>query len=196
MEALTRADVWLLLWLNAWVGVSHSLDTLIRFVASDYLIPVVLSLVLLGMWFAPREQATRMRYQRAALGAMAGMGFSVLAVAIINELMFRPRPFDAHPVALLFYRATDSSFPLHAAAVGFGFATGIWMVNRKLGTVAGALAGCWGLARVIAGVAYPSDLLGGMVIGITVTSAFFVVLQFFDPLVRFVLRTAQRFYLA
>ncbi|MSP79193.1 MAG: phosphatase PAP2 family protein [Dehalococcoidia bacterium] len=196
MELLAKMDTALLLWLNGWVAALPWLDNLIQFLASDYLVPVVLSLFILGMWFGPRSQESRMRSQRAALGAMTGMGLSSFAVAILNEFFFRPRPFETFHLHLLFYHASDSSFPMQAAAIGFGFAVGIWTANRKLGAIACVLAGLWGIARVIAGASYPSDMLAGALIGFAITNVVFLFFRLYDPFIRFILRMAQYVYLA
>lgn len=195
-ETLLEADAAVAIALNHWVVASEVLRTVVRFIASDYLVPVVLSLTVLGMWVGPRTFASRERYQRAAIVAVAGMGFAALAVHITNDLVFRPRPFMEHPLTLLFYFPTDSSFPLHAAAVGFGFATGIWLADKRLGVFAVLAAAAWSLARVMAGVAYPSDALAGAVIGVVVTLMFYGVLLPLDPLVRYLLGWARRLYLA
>ncbi|MSQ11111.1 MAG: phosphatase PAP2 family protein [Dehalococcoidia bacterium] len=196
MEAFSKADTQVLLWFNGWVGRFDWLDSAVRYLASDYLVPVLLSLIVLGMWLAPRELEQRARHQRAAVVALAGMGFAALAVYSLNAAVFRERPFQEHVIKLLFYEPTDSSFPLHIAAVGFGFATGIWTANRQLGALAAGLAGVWGLSRVIAGVSYPSDVLAGAAIGIVVTLAFALVMRPLDPLFLRVLQAARWFHLA
>lgn len=196
VHALERADMAVVAWLNAWAADSAFVSTLVRFIAGDYLAPVLLSLIVLAMWVAPRDPAVRYRYQRAAITALAGMGFAALVVIVINGEMFRPRPFVEQTLTLLFYRPTDSSFPLHAAAVGFGFATGVALADRRLGILAAALAAAWGVARVIGGVAYPTDALAGAGIGVVVTLAFYVVLLALDPVLRYVLGWARRLYLA
>ena len=183
-------------WLNAWAGHSERLDMLIRLLVSDYLVPVLLSLLLLGMWFGGRSRERRDRQQRSVFQAMAGMAFSNLATLIVNQFVFRPRPFVDHPLAVLFYLPTDSSFPANPAVVGFALATGVWAGSRPLGAVAYLLAALWGFSRVYAGVAYPSDILGGAALGVVVTLAVGLVLRRIEPLPTLVLRLAQRLYLA
>jgi undecaprenyl-diphosphatase len=195
-EELLEADAAIAVWLNHFAIESAYLKALVQYLASDYLVPVLLSLTVLGMWLAPSLPAARLRYQRAAIVALAGMGFAALAVAIINDVVFRPRPFTKHPVFLLFYAPTDSSFPLHAAAVGFGFATGIWMADRRLGVWALSLAALWGLSRVMAGVAYLTDVLAAALVGVAVTLAFSLALKPFDGLLRLVLGMARGLHLA
>ncbi|MBI2935308.1 MAG: phosphatase PAP2 family protein [Chloroflexi bacterium] len=196
MEALSRVDTAVLLWLNGWVGTAPWLDAALRFLISDYLVPVLLALFLVGMWFAPPVRAHRERYQRAVVISLSGMGFANLAVFYFNSVYFRPRPFEEHPLTLLFYRPTDSSFPANPAVVGFAFAAGVWFGSKRLALVAGTLAALWGFSRVYAGVSYPSDVLVGAVIGIAVTGLFSLAMKVLDPVFNYVLRLAQRLYLA
>jgi undecaprenyl-diphosphatase len=60
-----------------------------------------------------------------------------------------------------------SSFPSDHAAMFFALASGIWMAHRRLGYLAFCcvmVVVC--LPRIILGVHYPSDILGGAVLGI------------------------------
>ena len=196
MATAAQVDAAVVLWLNGWVGDLPLMDALIRLLVSDYLAPVLLSLMLLGMWFGALDAGLRERQQRAVLRAMIGMAFANLATLILNQFIFRARPFVEHPLAVLFYQPTDSSFPANPAVVGFALAAGIWSGNRRMGAVAFTLASLWGFARVYAGVAYPSDVLFGAVLGIAVTLVVSAALHRIEPLPTLVLRLARRFYLA
>ncbi|MBI4337531.1 MAG: phosphatase PAP2 family protein [Chloroflexi bacterium] len=189
-------DAAFVLWLNGWVGRSPWLDTIAKIVAGDYLVPVALSLMLLGMWFGVRDPRRREGQQKAVGAAMAGMGFANLANLLLNRVYFRPRPFVHLDLHLLFYRPTDSSFPANPAVVGFALAWGIWLGDRRLGTLAFLLALAWSIARIYAGVIYPTDMLGGAAIGIAVTSLVALAFRLLEPLPTVVLRAAQRLFLA
>jgi undecaprenyl-diphosphatase len=98
-------------------------------------------------------------------------GFSALlalAVAhLITDLWARPRPFTAHPAdAHLFVPAShDPSFPSDHATAAFAIAVAILLRHRKAGVVALVLAALVAVSRVVVGVHYPSDVLGGAAIG-------------------------------
>lgn len=196
MGAAAQADAAVLLWLNSWVGAFPWLDGLVRLVVGDYLIPVLLSLLLLGMWFGARDPRLRECSQKAVFAAFIGIGFANLAVLMINQHLFRLRPFYDHPLTLLFYAPTDSSFPANPAAVGFVLALGVWLGHRRLGLAAFLLAGAWALSRVYAGVSYPSDALAGAALGMTLTALAALLLRLLEPIPTLVLRLAQRLYLA
>ena len=196
MELLVRTDERALLWLNGWVGHFPWLDTIVRAVVSDYLVPVLLSLVLLGLWFSGLTAGTRERNQRGVMTGMLGLGFANLAVQVMNQFLYRPRPFTNVEVSLLFYRPTDSSFPANPVAVGFAVATGVWLWNRKVGTVLYGIAGGFALSRVYAGVFYPLDVLSGAALGAGIGLLVAIFLRLIEPLPSLVLRLARVVYLA
>ncbi len=134
METLDRIDEKIFRWLNGGVGHLPWLDAVAELVISDYMVPVLMSLVLLGLWFARRTEAAHALNQRAVLNAAIGLAVASLVVDwLINPLYFRPRPFVDHAVSLLFYEPTDSSFPANPATVAFAVATGVWLWNRRVG---------------------------------------------------------------
>ena len=160
---------WTLLKLcNSLAGRSMLLDTLIRILVNDYAVTTALALLLLALWFSGWTPASREQNQYAVLFAITAMFLSNLFVKLLNLLFYRPRPFAGHDVTLLFYRPSDSSFPSNSATVGFSLATAVWFFNRKAGLVMYILASLLGLARVCSGVHYPSDILGGLLIGVCV----------------------------
>lgn len=152
------------LWLNGLAGKNATLDALVTLLANEYFAPVGLALGLLFVWFAPGA-GERDRWQRAALAGGLAVGIANAAVAVSNNLYYRERPFADLPVHLLFYRPPDSSFPSNAAAVGMAVAMGVWLRDRSLAPPFVLLAAVLGLARVVAGVHYPSDVLAGALVG-------------------------------
>ena len=196
MDLLERTDETAFLWLNSWVGHFPWLDSVARAVVSDYLAPVLMSLVLLGLWFTGATADAREHNQRGVMAAILGLALANLATEIIDIFVFRPRPFDTLDVSLLFYRPTDSSFPANPAALGFAIATGVWLWNRRVGTVLLGVAVVFALSRVYAGVFYPLDVLGGAAIGAVASLLAAMLLQWVEPLPTKVLRIARAIYLA
>ncbi len=142
------------------------LDATVRFLVNDYVIPTALSLILVALWFSGREISGRRRRQLAVVHAAFAVLLANLLVKLCNLVLFRPRPFADLDVNLLFYRPTDSTFPSNPAAVAFAFAAAVYLHERQWGIALGVLAGLFGLARVMAGVHYPLDVVGGAVVGI------------------------------
>jgi len=196
MEAIKRADAAIVLWLNQWVGHFPPLDALVKITVSDYFVPMVLSLILLFMWFGGRDAQERDKYQRSAGRAMIALGLVNIAMLIVNLFVFRPRPFAEHDLALLFYQPTDSSFPAHPAALGFAVASGVWQGSHRLGKVCYGLAILWSASRVYAGVFYPTDIIGGALIGLGVSFLVALALRVLEPLPTLILRGARAIHLA
>lgn len=96
---------------------------------------------------------------------------AILSRFIIAEVtrffLHRPRPFIEQNVNLLVLGENPyNSFPSGHATFYFALATVIYLYNKKLGLIFFAAAFLISLARVFAGVHWPTDILGGAVIGI------------------------------
>lgn len=91
---------------------------------------------------------------------------------LIRFLYHRPRPFSALPAHQLL---TDNawSFPSGHATFFFAMATAIYLYNKKWGVFFFTAAILMTISRVIAGIHYPSDIVGGALIGITVACVVF-----------------------
>ena len=182
--------------MNGGVGKVPLFDELIQYLVSDYLVPVTALIVLLGLWFAGSSPSDRVRNQIGIFVALSSMGFSSLAVYILNALYARPRPFLEHNVDLLFYRPTDSSFPSNPVAATFAIAFGVWLINRRLGVALMVAVAAYGFARVYSGVHYPLDVAASMAIGIAVTLAVSWAERLVRPILIAALRLARLFCVA
>lgn len=159
---------------NGLAGRSPVLDALIRLLMNDYALTTALVLILFGLWFSGESREAREKNQLAVPSAIVSTIAGNLFIKLLNLMFYRPRPFAGHEVRLLFYHPSDSSFPSNATAVGFSMATAVWFFNRKAGLAMYVLAFLLGLSRVCGGIHYPSDILGGMAVGI---GAAYVVVQ-------------------
>lgn len=187
-------DLWLFHRLNDFVGTFPPLDWLTRAIVNDYTVPTIISLVAAGLWFAGSTDDERMRNQRAVIFIALGILFSQALIKDLSHVYFRPRPFATEPVNLLFYRPSVSSFPSIPIAVAFTFAMGAWYANRRVAKFLFVLATLYALARVYAGVHYPSDVIGGALIGAGMVSLVARLSFVFAPLADFVIRIALRLY--
>ena len=176
---------------------SPTLDSFMQIVVGDHHIPMALAMTVFAMWFIGKDAEGRERNQRAVLLALLGVGLACAVVEIVNVFYFVPRPYELYPdVNLLFYRPTDSSFPSNPAAVSFAFTAGIFLKNRRASILPLILASIWCFARVYCGVHYPSDILGGMAIGILSVLLGAMILRLTAGLPTLILSVARRLYLA
>ncbi len=182
-------------WLNGGVGALGPLDAVARVLVSDFFVPVTGSLVLFGLWLYGRGPE-RFRNQIVTIAGASSVGVANAVTALVNARFFRPRPFLDNELTLLFYEPTDSSFPSNAAAVGFALATAVFVRHRRTGAALYALAALWALARVYAGVHYPTDVIGGAVVGVAAGIAMTLLWRWLIVVPRAVLRVMARFYLA
>jgi undecaprenyl-diphosphatase len=94
----------------------------------------------------------------------------VLSRGIITEgirfFWHRPRPFIFHSVNLLLNHDNSGSFPSGHMTFLFALAAAVYFYNKKIGWLLFVLSFLAGVARVFIGVHYPSDILGGIIIGI------------------------------
>lgn len=190
---MNSMDASLLIWLNGLSGNIKSFDDLMRLIASDYLMPLVFSLSMFGLWFSGKTSSQRMTYQLTALMGISALSISNVVVWLINSLWDRPRPFLDHPdeLNLLFYSPTDPSFPANPVAIGFAVAMAAWTVNRKFGLWLFAAASLYGFSRVYVGVFYPTDIVAGALVGIAVYGFTSYLRRVLEPLVTMVVRLAR-----
>ena len=177
-------------------GISH----LLQFISNDYFVPIIIVLVMLALWFGARSVHQRQRNQWAVVYAAVGVGFTSLIIHILNRVLgFDPwlRPFEIWGWVLRFgYEPSDPSFPANSAAVGFAFATGICMWNRKAGILLYTIASLWSFSRLYVGIHYPLDLLGGMALGVVTTWVFSKGLILIEPFPTLLLRAAKILHLS
>jgi undecaprenyl-diphosphatase len=194
------------------------IDQLFNGLADDYFMIIAMCLVLVGLWFGTHKSDERVRNQIVVLKSMASLGIAsglvtwanVIFVGAnkypgttIHDIFNRPRPFDPSSgmtVKLLIYRASllpsDPSFPSNLAAVVFGLALAVWLMNKKTGTWLLIMAFIACFARVYVGIHYPSDIVGGAAFGLVGVALAYFLFWALSPLVRLLKWLLKAMYLA
>jgi len=121
-------------------------------------------LLLLGLWWRGAGEPDARR--RVLLLSVLAAGLALGVNAALDVLLPLPRPFLVLPTHLLLTSPPrDPSFPSDHAAVAC--AVGVALRGVAAGWARLGLFGMViiGASRVVVGVHYPSDILGGMVVG-------------------------------
>ncbi len=88
---------------------------------------------------------------------------------VLKNLIARERPcWIDTTIPLLVRNPKDYSFPSGHTLASFEGAVSIWLYNRKWGAAALVLATLIGFSRLYLFVHFPSDVLGGLVLGILI----------------------------
>jgi len=145
-----------------WVSASPFLTSLTVAVAQDGLFLLPVALVLLWLWPSSAQPWCR----HAVLASVLAGALAVLLVLVLEHLFSRPRPFVTLELAPLFPHPRDSSFPSDHAFIGFALTLPILWRLPRLGLGLTLWALLVGVARVAAGIHYPTDILGSALIAL------------------------------
>ena len=161
-------DVKIFYFFNNLAGKSAIFDASIIFLA-DYFGYFVVAAFFTLLFLAPFYKDK----SRVFLTAVISVVLSRFTITEIIRFSYcRSRPFAAHIVKQL-VETNHCSFPSGHAALFFALAMAIYFYNKKWGAWFFSAAVLMGLARIIAGVHYPLDILGGAAVGILSAYAIF-----------------------
>jgi len=88
-----------------------------------------------------------------------------LAASILKIFIHVPRPYDAFSQVHSLFSESGYSFPSGHATLFMALAVSIFITHKKAGYVFMLFALIIGIARVVGGVHFPIDILGGFVLG-------------------------------
>lgn len=109
------------------------------------------------------------KYRESGLAGFLSIGMGYLfGNLLIKNIVARTRPYDyVNHIDLLVDKLSDYSFPSGHTLVAFEFFAVVCYMPIKIGykILAGILAFLMGFSRLYLYVHYPSDVLGGMILG-------------------------------
>ena len=162
--------------INGLCGHSWVLDRLVSHLALDFkwAIPLCIWWVL---WFRPGEDQLERR--RILLVVIVAVLISlVVNRAISVSVPYRVRPMETAAIGYhvpLFesgFKYADfeawSSFPSDQTTYFFAFATGFWLLSRRLSIVMVVYSTLIALSRIYLGTHFPSDVTTGALLGVAV----------------------------
>ena len=92
-----------------------------------------------------------------------------LIAKLASLLIYDPRPFIVDHVAPLISHTGDNGFPSDHTLLTTAIASVVFVYNKKLGSILFMIALCVGIARVLAHVHHPLDIIGAIVIAMCAT---------------------------
>ncbi|PIQ68416.1 MAG: hypothetical protein COV91_04220 [Candidatus Taylorbacteria bacterium CG11_big_fil_rev_8_21_14_0_20_46_11] len=165
-------DQWIVLYANLTGGSSLWAGNVVLFLAEYFPYLVVVAFLYFAFKYgrhslsvSPSKEGEKFRLIVEGIGAgIVARGF----VELIRFFIHRPRPFmDISSIVPLFSE-TSYSFPSGHASFFFALSTVVYLYNKRWGAWFFVASTVITLARVMAGVHYLSDIVGGAVLGITV----------------------------
>ncbi len=155
-------DKIIFIWLHQWAGQNWFFDQLILFL-SQYFTYLVILAIFLTCIFSFRRRLLGLLWFDLILFTS---GIAWFLASLLKYNLVSPRPFifwsSVHP---LFLAGSLESFPSGHAVFFGALAGGLLVLNRRAGLLALLAALIIGLARVIAGVHWPSDIVSGLIFG-------------------------------
>lgn len=149
--------------LNGFAGISPTLD--FTFVA---LAEYVMFLMIAGFaLFILLKKSDRSRVAITLQAFVAAFLGRAVIISIIRIFFFRARPFvDSVVNQLVAHNPAEASFPSGHTTVMFALAFSLLFVNRKWGVAYLIIALISAFSRVVVGVHFPFDILGGILVGL------------------------------
>jgi len=126
---------------------------------------VLVAAVAVRWWWTSDAEKFHERY--LAILCTASVAFGLFLNQLILLGVHRVRPYDAGVTHLMIERSGDYSFPSDHATVGFAIAFALLGVGAKRGWGFMAVAALVSLSRVYVGTHYVSDILGGLLSGLS-----------------------------
>jgi undecaprenyl-diphosphatase len=146
---------------HAWVG------DIAKFFAqyAVFLLVGAVALAWLARWHG--EWLAQGRTRLALFGAGLATLLALLIVQVINQLWDRQRPFVVlHEFHKLIAHPADASFPSDHVSGSFGIVVALMLFRRwRAAWAALTVAVLIGVARVMVGIHWPTDILGGVGVG-------------------------------
>jgi len=124
---------------------------------------ILLAAMVVYTWWSARSHADR-RAVTAVAWVVLGTALSTVAGLVLKQIFQEARPCQAISVATVQAcpGPQDYSFPSDHMTVAVALAVGLWIVNRKIGLVAIALAAVEGFSRIYLGQHYPHDVIAAV----------------------------------
>jgi undecaprenyl-diphosphatase len=165
-----------------------TIDFVIAYIAEWYGIVILVALFL--YLFEHRDNPKKGVRDLFVVGATAASAW-VIAYAF-KDAFHTLRPFDALSTVAPLVSEHGYAFPSGHATFFMSLAASLWYYHKRLAVFFGISAVLIGLARISAGVHWPIDILGGLILGYVIGSTLH---RLFDSLFGKAISTSSAIFL-
>ncbi len=165
-------DLNLLRWFNSLAGINEEIDTLIIFLAIFlwyWMMAGVLAFAAVSLYPKFRDKL-RKNIELLVIATVSAFLARFAVTELIRFLYNRARPFEIfwqeNNFIQLVDHAAGGSFPSGHASLAFAVAAAVYFYYPKTSILFFVAALLIGFGRVAAGVHWPSDILGGAMVGV------------------------------
>lgn len=120
--------------------------------------------ILIGLFFLLQKKHRTL----GLLIILSLIGSLIMTNVILKNWIARPRPYTVYSFDLLIDKNPEYSFPSGHTSAAFAAAWMIYMNKKRLGIYMVTLATLMGLSRIYLFMHYPTDVIGGAVVGILI----------------------------
>ncbi len=158
LESLLNLDISIFLFINKSLS-NPIFDFLFRYMFySAYILEFFFILVII-YFFLKKEKAL-------ALLLIFTLVVNLFVASILKSDFERERPYQILEAKKLINAEDNSSFPSRHAELAFAFSTIMIFFYRRFGLLLILISAIIGIGRIYVGIHYPSDVVGGALIGI------------------------------
>lgn len=123
----------------------------------------LVSFVITGYFFVKLSKENKKKM--FLIGSVSGV-LSIVIAKVLSHFINNPRPFVVNHVLPLISHAPDNGFPSDHTLLTMWVAAVVFIFNKKLGIALMVISAVVGIARVLALVHHPIDIIGSMIIAI------------------------------
>lgn len=168
MITLASLDTHVFRAINGMAGKNHLLDAVGVFCARWLILMMFLVVVMRAVFlFTQRSSVDGSVLLSAGMKGCIAAALAFIVSVLASPFLFRARPYVtlSNVMKLMGNPVTPHSFPSSHSSIAFALAFSVFAVDRGFGSFLLGTATLVGLGRIYVGVHYPTDIIGGALLG-------------------------------